>query len=239
MTSFNELSAIIKFFKGRPLIKDIPLQLERPPKSKLEAFYQGIALGKYKDDADAAKSLYGQHQNHASYRRLKETFDKLILQLFLINFDYKGFSIESRNYFKNLVNLVSMRIILGIGNYFIPIELAKQGVKYATKSQQSEIGFLVSTAYSTLLREYPVSRENTLSVKIDQLSNTFFENLLIEIKIDKCFGIIVENLQKGGKQNAKEIGHAYETLLSTENKLDKVNALKSPFLLCQSSSKRV
>lgn len=220
MPDFHELSNLVNFLKGQTFSKDLPLSFTHSPKSLVEKLLQGIASGVYKTEEDASKDLYGQAPNSPSFIRLKDrVYSKLFQQLFLINFQGNKFSNESQKYFKNLANLVAARMLYGMGNNFLAKKLAKRTVKYASEKNQSEIGFLASNLLMAIIRDFPEKRENTELRAYDNISKTFFSNLLIENEIDCCYGTIVNNLQKGGNFRKKEVDRVFHTLISLQNKL--------------------
>lgn len=152
--------------------------------------------------------------------------EKLIAQLLFLSSDNKKISKEGRNYQKALTKLVTIQILLTLGEHQIAKEMVTKGIKHAIKHNYSDIGFLLCTTYLLIMRGFPSQRENHRSNEIDKLSEIFYETMHAEYKVDQCNGIIIENLQKGGKYNINEINEAYNTLIQQEEKLARFSVIK-------------
>lgn len=103
-------------------------------KSKLSAFWDGIAKNKFSTDEAAAKSLYGEDSEGSKYRKLKSDFRDRILEAVLdIDSNQKSYSDYQKAYYEGHRQWTIVRTLTGLNANTAALTLANRLLKTAEK----------------------------------------------------------------------------------------------------------
>jgi hypothetical protein len=103
-------------------------------KSKLLAFWDGIARGRFSTDEAAAKALYGEDGEGSKYRKLKSDFrDRLLDAVLLIDGNQKSYSDYQKAYYECHRQWTVVRILTGQNANTAALTLATRLLRQAEK----------------------------------------------------------------------------------------------------------
>jgi len=123
----------------------------RNKNSKFNEFFEALMDGKFKNDRDAASSLYGCSPTDDKYRQLKSRFRKRILNtLFFIDVNLPSTSNYDRAYFSCNKDWTLVKILQSYGAHVSAEDLAKSILTVALKFSFADL--IVNC--SRILREY-------------------------------------------------------------------------------------
>ncbi len=123
----------------------------RNKNSKFNEFFEALMDGKFKNDRDAASSLYGCSPTDDKYRQLKSRFRKRILNtLFFIDVNLPSTSGYDRAYFSCNKDWTLVKILQSYGAHVSAEDLAKSILTVALKFSFADL--IVNC--SRILREY-------------------------------------------------------------------------------------
>lgn len=112
----------------------------RNKNSKFNEFFEALMDGKYKNDRDAASSLYGCSPTDDKYRQLKSRFRKRILNtLFFIDVNLPSTSNYDRAYFSCNKDWTLVKILQSYGAHISAEDLAKSILSIALKFSFADI----------------------------------------------------------------------------------------------------
>lgn len=193
-----------------------------PARSKVERFYQGLISGEFKSDQDAANVLYDNNPNHPAYVKLKNRlFEKLLMQIFLLDISGIRHSKETNAYFESFIYFSCNRILSGLDELETAFVLAQKGIRKALKYNMAIPGFLLSKSNLYLAKNTSDYIKNYYT--FEKLSDYFFKSMQIELEISEIKETLIINLAKGGLSNKLEADKIINKLTSFEKDLSKLS----------------
>lgn len=139
MKNLLELARIITRRKVRK-IEIFDSATLKQKSSKFNEFYEALTSGKFKNDRDAAKMLYGGTPTEDKYRQLKSRFRKRLLNtLFFLDINQPSASSYERAYFTANKEWAQIRILLQYDARFSAAQMARRLLTVALKYEFADV----------------------------------------------------------------------------------------------------
>ncbi|MCB9283393.1 MAG: hypothetical protein H6563_04905 [Lewinellaceae bacterium] len=224
MADFDIVERLVDVFRRKNLSKDLPLSIEGPPRTKVEFLYQGVLKGEFRNDDEASSTIYKKNSSHPAYRKLKERlFEKLILQVFLLDISKSFQNRESRSLFDCYLYFSCNKILNGLSEPDAAYAIAKIGVKKALKNNLPTPGFLLSESNLILAKRNENYVKNYQFFK--KTSEQFLNAMLIEIEISRIYEKLIISAAKGGNSKSIEVKKIVDKLLYYRNQIKHISPL--------------
>lgn len=160
---------------------------------KMKQLYEGIAKGKFKTNAEAAKVIYGENAQSTNISSLKGLLtNKILNTLFFINLSGSSFNPIQKNYYECHKLRAVVQILRGKGSRISSMEIAKKVLKKSLKYQFTEI----SLELSKLLRQHYSIYNKNLSKrnKYNAVVTEQFDRWQGEEQLDKMYEELIFEL---------------------------------------------